>query len=94
VNGTAAPAADDGKIVKEISFDRGRIELKSPTEFRIHLPRDYVNYKSGAYLEIHIINVKAAFLSGVESKTAAFFKPNGAVDYTGAYRFRVKGPAS
>lgn len=80
------------KIIKEISFDRSRIELKSPTEFRIHLPQDYVNYSSGAYLEIHIINAKAAFMSIAESKTATFFKPNGAVDYTGAYRFRVKGP--
>jgi hypothetical protein len=94
VNGTDVPTADNGKIIKEISFDRGRIELKSPTEFRIFLPQDYVNYSSGAYLEIHIINVKAAFESGAESKTAIFYKPNGTVDYTGSYRFRVKGPAS
>ncbi|MDR1588503.1 MAG: hypothetical protein LBS57_13700 [Treponema sp.] len=93
VNGTGNPGATTGKIIREISFDRGRIELKSPTEFRIHLPRDYGNYSSGAYLEIHIINASATFRSGIDTKTAAFWKPNGAVDHTGSYRFRVKGPA-
>jgi hypothetical protein len=93
VNGTGAPSTDTGKIIKEINFDRSRIELTSPVKFRIYLPADYVNYSSGAYLEVHIINAKATFMSGAESKTATFFKPNGALDYTGAYRFRVKGPA-
>jgi hypothetical protein len=94
VNGTGNPNTDTGKLIREIAFDRSRIELKSPAEFRIHLPQDYVNYESNAYLEVHIINAKAAFQDNITSKTATFFKPNGAVDYTGSYRFRVKGPAS
>jgi hypothetical protein len=85
--------SSSGSIIREISFDRSRIELKGPAEFRIHLPQDYGNYSDNAYLEIHIINAKAAFRAGAETKTAAFWKPNGTVDYTGSYRFRVKGPS-
>jgi hypothetical protein len=90
VNGNAV----NSEIIREISFDRGRIELKSPEEFRIHLPQDYGNYEGYSFLEIHIINASATYKTATETHTATFCMPGpNPVDCTGSYRFRVRGPA-
>jgi hypothetical protein len=89
----------NGEVEAEIRIDPSKITMLSGTKFRVYLPANYaptrVSPTSGNFgnLELRIYNVVLNFNQGSASGTSAtayFFKPNGGVDDTGAYRFEVK----